>query len=622
MPVKGKNTRTAVWDEENERWWPRTSIRGKELAAIQRKKKEEAKEKELASKEAKYGIRMADCHPDKKHYIGGKCRACHEYKLYHGVDKPLENAEPPTSPGPQPVPDSATPPGPGREPTLQEKIAKLKQLGMEDLLFFGKNIMGYSLLNEEEHRELADFLMSPRKQFSVVAAPRDTLKTTLCSIVYPTWRMARGETGLRVMLDSETRSNAQARLRNIQDKMIGQWQMRTCFGDWNGKSKGLTWNDEEFNIAQRTDFSAKECNFEASGIDVVRNSRHYNLIIPDDLHSEKNSQTKDQIQNVVEHIRCLFPLLEEGGEMLFVCTFWDDNDAIRQIMEMMKDEVSIFIRSAYKEDGSVRYPNRLPENRLKSARKLMGNYLYSCQFLLDPVPKDSATFREENILSIPRHKVPRSLRKFVLVDPAGDPTATTEAKKDSDNYAMGAIAVSPTGNIYLLDAVLGVMTPTEANENMIRLMLAYNPHVSGIEKTGLGNMKHYVSEEMRKRGKFALIDDLMPGGRSKYQRISALEPVVKLRKFYIVDDCPFRDEIVNEFVRFPKAKKDDATDMIAYIMDMITKYGTSIVESETDDQEEMDARLSGLDDRSRTYWEKFHGAEKKKRDENWVGEFV
>jgi len=508
-------------------------------------------------------------------------------------------------------------------PSIEDKIRKMAELGRKDILFLGKEILMYDWLNEEEHRPLADFLMrTDRKKFSVVEMPRDTLKTTMVSQVYPIWKLLQNP-NLRFLLDSEIRDNSKKRLLTIKGKMNNPI-FKACYGDWDGSKKGLTWNEESATIAARTNFSAKENTFETMGVDVVANTTHHDVIIPDDLHSLKNSQTKDQIEKVMDHIKILKPLLDAKGEMIFVCTPWDDKDAIQWFLDLMKDEISHFKMACYKDEEKKvpNFPHRLPIDVLKDNQKLMGAYLFSCNYLLDPVSRDNARFKEEDIQLIKREDLPGNLRRFVLCDPAGDESATTEQKRDSDNYALGPIGVSSSGALYLMDLAWGKFNQTEAIEHFIRFVLRYRPHVSGIEKSGLGNMAFYVREELRKRGLFAMVEDLSPRGRSKNQRISTLEPLVRLRKLFIVSDIPYRQDIIDEFIRYPKGKHDDILDMVAYTPDMIEKYGLAEASDDETEKIALDEKLSRLDPQSRQYWKAHHQSKLKERNAAWVGEFA
>lgn len=66
-----------------------------------------------------------------------------------------------------------------------------------------------------------------------------------------------------------------------------------------------------FTILAHRVTSKKEPSIEASGIDVTKNGMHYDLIIFDDLHSEVNTQTKDQIDKAINHFKLAYSLLDQ-----------------------------------------------------------------------------------------------------------------------------------------------------------------------------------------------------------------------------------------------------------------------------------------------------------------------
>ncbi|MFQ5493627.1 MAG: hypothetical protein ACE5DX_05730 [Candidatus Dojkabacteria bacterium] len=501
--------------------------------------------------------------------------------------------------------------------------------GRRDLLYFGREILGYDWVNEVEHRELCDFLMSEdRKKIVVIACSRDTLKSTICSQIYPLWRMAQGRTDLRVLLDSEVRDHSKARLNAIQAKLDTETWFRRCYGEWNGKSKGYKWNEEEATIAVREDTSIREASFETAGVDVVKNSRHYDLIVPDDCHSDNNSKSRTQIQKVMDHYRLLQPMLNPDGEFIIVCTWWDDKDANRWFVDMMGNDVSLFERGAYLDEAQTkpRYPKRLPLKTLALKRKIMGTYLFSCQYLLNPVSTEDALFHESDIRITKDEDVPKLLRRYLLVDPAGDPTANSDEKRDSDNWAIGLLECSPSGSIFLRDLAWGKMDSTEGVEEIIKMITAYNPHVVGIEKVGLGNTGFYVKQKLRQMGRFAVVEDLNPGGRSKTARVDGLTPIVRMRKFHIVSSCPFREETIEEFIKFTrfgsKARHDDIVDMCAYVLDMIKKYGVALEEEKKDARISETERLMYLNPNSKKHWMAYHKMQADKDGETWADEFV
>ena len=239
--------------------------------------------------------------------------------------------------------------------------------------------------------------------------PRGTMKSTLITIGFTIqWHLNYPED--RVGIDSETWTKSKAFLSEIVGHYEKNKKLRTIYTtlyrnedgspmypDQNAKSD--TWNTEAINLSCRTR-PRKEPSIDTMGIEVTKNGFHYDLIIADDLHSEKNSKTKEAIDKVKEHFKLLYSLLDPGASLAVVGTRWDDDDLYQMIIDELADEFNFITRSAESDDGSLFFPNRLTRKVLDNFRKVQGGYIYSCQYLNNPVDQENATFVSSQFKSI------------------------------------------------------------------------------------------------------------------------------------------------------------------------------------------------------------------------------
>lgn len=511
-------------------------------------------------------------------------------------------------------------------------IAKAMRVkGEEDFFFFLKEIceFGYNpdpngpRITEDQH-ELASFLQSLYEDkagnfLNMVLAPRDTLKSTVLQ-GFALWLTVKNP-DVRILFYGEVHEQAQKRLAVLKRVIQGCRTFRLCFGDLDGSAKGLPWNENLAVLTSRKNTSIREATFETAGLDVVVNSRHYDWIFPDDLHSERNTKTKDQIENVREKVQLLMPLLTKGGKMCFAGVFWNDSDFHTRLIA--EHSPNLFLRSAYKDDEQAvpRYPFALPLVELAKKKKFMTPDQFSCHYLLDPVSKESQKFKKE-YFSVIADKDFNSQRTFLLIDPAGDPTSEKSEKKDSDFVGMVVVGINSVFDVCIRDMFMERVNPTQAIESAINFLLKYNPYVVGIERAGMGNMKHYLEEELRKRGRFAVIEDLLPKGRSKYQRIMELEPLARRRKIFLAMESNHKDDFIDQITRVTngiKSKHDDLIDPLAYVLDVLKSYGVGIVEVDTENFIPPDLR--GLDELSKAYWMSVRKARTQKESTTWVNEF-
>jgi|SRR3972149_172767 len=498
-----------------------------------------------------------------------------------------------------------------------EQVQLLRIQGERDLYIFATQVCEFGHNPDikgpritEDQKELLDWLQSGHDDWlSIVLCPRDTLKST-CLQAYVLWRLVKNP-NLRVLLYGEVHEQAKKRLSVIKRVIETGEMFNLCYGNL----KGNIWNEDMITLNTRKHASIREANIETAGLDVVVNARHFDLVVPDDLHSERNTKTKEQIDDVRIKVELLQPLLTSGGKMIMAGVFWSDTDIHTEMMG--NPDARVYLRDVLNDDGSSRYPHQLPLEELDKKKNFMRSDLFHCHYRMNPVPKDSARFKREYFIEIDRVQV-KNLRIYILIDPAGDPTSETASKRDSDYFGMTVAGITSSGDIVCLDFFRERMSPTEAIEQAITFMLRYKPYVIGIEKTGIGNMGFYLKEELRKRGMFAAVIDLQPRGRSKFQRVMELEPYARTRRIFIVKDAMMKEEFYAEIVRFPKAKHDDICDSFAYVLDLITDYGKSV---EDDNPDEIAHNLRELNPISQSYWHDFHKAEKKD-NKNWIEDFI
>jgi phage terminase large subunit-like protein len=138
----------------------------------------------------------------------------------------------------------------------------------------------------------------------------------------------------------------------------------------------------EFTLKTRTDKNLKEPSVFATGIGTVNIGQHYDLIIADDLHSEKNTSTKEQIEKVIAHYRLLLSLLEPDGTLIIIGTRWHFYDLYSFLLEEEIEEKDgvwdVYIERAIRKDGSLFFPSRLTKEFLAEQRKAQGSYVFHC----------------------------------------------------------------------------------------------------------------------------------------------------------------------------------------------------------------------------------------------------
>ena len=166
-------------------------------------------------------------------------------------------------------------------PELREQIEAFIEIGREekrrrcmtDLLFLGREILGYKDLTDETEAYKHVELMLDRKgayarPFNLILIPRDTLKTTLISITKNIQRIIR-DGNVRILITNAVMDNARKMLHEIKAHLSENPKFIDLFGNMKGK----IWREDEITVSTRT-VSCKEMTVEISSESIRSWFRH------------------------------------------------------------------------------------------------------------------------------------------------------------------------------------------------------------------------------------------------------------------------------------------------------------------------------------------------------------
>lgn len=441
----------------------------------------------------------------------------------------------------------------------------------KDLFAFSRAVLGYDRMQETPHRELCEFLQRDKKK-KLILMPRGMFKTSLCSIAYPLWRLTK-DPNLRILIVSEVHTRATRILREIKGHLAQSTRYTLIFGD---KKSGEVWKEDEVLLKGRTR-NVKEGSITAAGLDTLGAGPHYDIIIVDDPQSNLNTGTKDQIDKVWDQFLLMLSLLEPNGELFVVMTRWHKGDVAGRIIRDQRSDYDIIIKEAYRRDekGDLTEeplcPEVLSKKFLSETRRAQGPYIFSGQYLNNPVPADEAKFMPGWIRFY--KKAPQLLRVTMTVDPA------SRQRKDSDYTVMLVQGMDVHRRRYVLDIVRDRMSPKQTIETLFAMMDKWNPVRIGFEAVGFQETyRQFIEDERRRRGYTTSIEEMHPKAFRKEERIQRLIPFYESSLimwpehcFRRVVDGQIKDMIEvfrEEYESFPNGEHDDIMDAQAYQMDI------------------------------------------------------
>lgn len=408
----------------------------------------------------------------------------------------------------------------------------------------------------------------PSKNFLMLLMPRGTFKSSVVTIGF-SLQLILNDPNARILIDSETFSKSKAFLAEIKGHLEHNQAYReifkTIYGMYPNENRDDLWTGDELNISARRQ-PLKEPTFSCSGVGVTKTGMHYDLIIMDDLHSEKNVTTKEQIDTVKEHYKLALSLLDPGKPLIIIGTRWDYNDLYQHILDSERGRFNIIIRKAYNPDGSLFFPERLTEKFLSETKESQGSYVFSCQYYNEPVDNETATFKRSQMVRKPWELVKdRPMNWYLLVDPSYEGPY-------SDYAALIIAGMDYMGDIYVRHILRQKMTYSDIINAMFDLYQRFQPKKIVLETIATQKSIQYeLNNEQKSRGLHLPIIEIKKQVKSKEERIRGLAPKYEFGHIYHISDCPQLDDLEYELIHFPKAKHDDVVDCLANILDVAVR---------------------------------------------------
>ena len=179
----------------------------------------------------------------------------------------------------------------------------------------------------------------------------------------------------------------------------------------------------------------------------------------------------------------------------------------------------------------------------------------------------------------------------IAVDPAGFESVTKERGVKGSKLDETAIAIVKVheDQWWVKEIQHGRWTVKEAAERILDAAVENDARSVGIEAGSLKNaLMPYLTDLMRTRGRWVVINDVTHGGRKKTERITwALQGMLEHGKIQFNYGFWNRD-FINQMMDFPNSRShDDLLDALAYIDQVST--ADFINDIEIDDWEPLDA---------------------------------
>jgi hypothetical protein len=376
------------------------------------------------------------------------------------------------------------------------------------------------------HRKLCDFLQknserSPAPRHMVVM-PRGSLKSTICTVLYPLWR-ALCDPSIRILMVMNTMPNAKSKLREIRGRIETDPTILGLFPDRIPNFRKTRWSDVQAEL-ERPKCPFPEATWEAAGLRSTLTSRHYDMIIEDDtvapgledLAVETIMPSQEEIDQAIGWHRIATPLMIDHtkGERLVVGTRWAYQDLNRYVMDN-EPEYKVFNVPAI--TNGVAIMPKLSEENLEGVKKSVGSYMFAALYMNSPMKPDDMIFQDSWWQEY--KQPPEEVKWYITVDPA-----ISEKDGACDTCIIRTGHDRP--NMYVDSVEFGRYTPQRTIAAICDMVENDLEHTKAVGVEDVAYQKAlmlFLQDEFRRRGISVPVYPI-PARIAKEVRIRSLQP--------------------------------------------------------------------------------------------------
>ena len=468
--------------------------------------------------------------------------------------------------------------------------------GLNDLLYFAREICGFTQMSDTLHRELADLIMKrliDGHEHVGIVIPRDMFKTSLglAAILWIFTRKAIIDQNreFRCLIDSSTLSLSQKSLRWIARTMQSNKEYRSCYGDFFKEGR---FSSREIYVGGREAGVVKEPNFMASSVRSEIVGLHFDIYWPDDLVTERTYSTPYLRQGVADHFFSNLNLLDPGASILYTATTWHDGDLTGRLRRMERDAkekgekpfIKMYVRAAMEDDnrapddihGHSIFPEKWPTEELLKKKNTLPRPNWMSQHMNDPsLPEYAIKFRKDQIY-VPRADFPDRLRLKVMTV---DPNFREENQTGGDYGCIVVGGFDNKANWWGIDVRMDKWNSDQFLDQLFECARLWHPSLIRIEQKFTSHLMSAIHHREQIYNVHLPIQPMQRDWRSKDMRYVGMGPIFSTGRIHFASEIEPRvkTEMEDELERVGSSAHDDFLDAM---MDQLTGLYPTTSDSE------------------------------------------
>ena len=300
-------------------------------------------------------------------------------------------------------------------------------------------------------------------QASMDLAPRGHGKSTIGDVDFCITKVLRNP-DIRIMIGSKTQTQASAFLKEIRTHF--EQNLIRIFGDWK-KSRDNVWNDKEFTVNRRTVIK-KEATVSALGASGAVVSKHFDIIIGDDLVGFENARTEAQRKVLKEWFySSLYPTLEPDGEIHILGTRYSPMDLYEDLIKSKNYKINVQQAITVKDGQEYSlWESKFSLEKLRSIREEAGLIIFNMQYQNNTELAKGKIFKYKYFKHFEEYEVDYDLNRVrvKVLDSQGVPywipvriymgadlAISEDETSNNDYFVLTVIGVDKNKNVYVLD---------------------------------------------------------------------------------------------------------------------------------------------------------------------------
>lgn len=430
-----------------------------------------------------------------------------------------------------------------------------------DPLYFCRTYLPHYFFNPPApfHYELMSLLEQRGEEVltpTVVAAPREFAKTTVCAFGYVLHQICFRRRHF-IIIGSDTEDLASDLTGYLYLELLYNDRLHHDFGELVKANRAV----DDFRTSTDIRVKARGRGQRLRGL--KHKQWRPDLIILDDLENDLNVRNPEIVQQILEWVKsAVYPALDPGGNLMVIGTILRWRSALHLMLTSPEEPYCHFQRRLYQavqEDGSSLWEARHPVNKLRLQKQLMGTVAFNREKMNEPTP-ETGLFKEEWI----RYYHPDSLkdRQLVVVG-FFDPSLETGA--GADYKACVTVGWDRQGMVfYVMDAFIQKVTLEQTLRAIFNRHQEFSYQILGVEDNLFQRLLLKEFDRLgQERGQLLPLKGVTHR-LAKETRVASLSPLLERSKIRFIRGNSDQEVLVEQLLYFPsRTMHDDGPDALA-----------------------------------------------------------